>query len=155
MTPSLAPPTLWGGKRVVLRLHIFGFEGFGTASRRQAERGCPSTVWATVAPCAGPPHPQHPLRRRPPQATLLRHRPGSRTRRHTPWRWRPRSWMVLSSPPYEDGGECLLSMAHTLRWSPPLASHLSGTIIRGTLKTPNSQLVTPISIKLQRSDGCD
>jgi hypothetical protein len=32
---------------------------------------------------------------------------------------------------------------------------LSGTIIRGTLKTPNSQLVTPISIKLQRPDGCD
>jgi hypothetical protein len=32
---------------------------------------------------------------------------------------------------------------------------LSGTIIRGTLKTTNSQLVTPISIKLQRPDGCD
>jgi hypothetical protein len=32
---------------------------------------------------------------------------------------------------------------------------LSGTIIRGTLKTPNSQLVTPISTKLQRPDGCD
>ena len=32
---------------------------------------------------------------------------------------------------------------------------LSGTIIRGTLKTPNSQLVTLISIKLQRPDGCD
>jgi hypothetical protein len=32
---------------------------------------------------------------------------------------------------------------------------LSGTIIRGTLKTPNFQLVTPISIKLQRPDGCD
>jgi hypothetical protein len=32
---------------------------------------------------------------------------------------------------------------------------LSGTIIRGTLKTPNSQLVTPISIKLQRPDGCN
>jgi hypothetical protein len=32
---------------------------------------------------------------------------------------------------------------------------LSGTIIRGTLKTPNSQLVTPISMKLQRPDGCD
>jgi hypothetical protein len=30
-----------------------------------------------------------------------------------------------------------------------------GTIIRGTLKTPNSQLVTPISIKLLRPDGCD
>jgi hypothetical protein len=33
--------------------------------------------------------------------------------------------------------------------------HLSGTIIRGTLKTPNSQLVTPISIKLLRPVGCD
>jgi hypothetical protein len=33
--------------------------------------------------------------------------------------------------------------------------YLSGTIIRGTLKTPNSQLVTPISIKLQRPDGYD
>jgi hypothetical protein len=32
---------------------------------------------------------------------------------------------------------------------------LSGTIIRGTLKAPNSQLVTPISIKLQKPDGCD
>jgi hypothetical protein len=34
-------------------------------------------------------------------------------------------------------------------------STLSGTIIRGTLKAPNSQLVTPISIKLQRPDGHD
>jgi hypothetical protein len=34
-------------------------------------------------------------------------------------------------------------------------SIMSGTIIRGTLKTPNSQLVTPISIKLQRPDGYD
>jgi hypothetical protein len=32
---------------------------------------------------------------------------------------------------------------------------LSGTIIRVTLKAPNSQLVTPISTKLQRPDGCD
>jgi hypothetical protein len=32
---------------------------------------------------------------------------------------------------------------------------MSGTIIRGTLKAPNSQLVTPISIKLQRPEGCD
>jgi hypothetical protein len=32
---------------------------------------------------------------------------------------------------------------------------VSGTIIRGTLKVPNSQLVTPINIKLQRPDGCD
>jgi hypothetical protein len=37
-----------------------------------------------------------------------------------------------------------------------LASHhVSGTIIRGTFKTPKSQLVTPISTKLQRPDGCD
>jgi hypothetical protein len=35
------------------------------------------------------------------------------------------------------------------------STQLSGTIIRGTLKTPNSQLVTPISIKLQRPDGYD
>jgi hypothetical protein len=35
------------------------------------------------------------------------------------------------------------------------ALNVSGTIIRGTLKTPNSQLVTPISIKLQRPDGHD
>jgi hypothetical protein len=34
-------------------------------------------------------------------------------------------------------------------------NYVSGTIIRGTLKTPNSQLVTPISIKLLRPDGCD
>jgi hypothetical protein len=37
-------------------------------------------------------------------------------------------------------------------WQP---TPLSGTIIRGTLKTPKSQLVTPISTKLQRPDGCD
>jgi hypothetical protein len=33
--------------------------------------------------------------------------------------------------------------------------YVSGTIIRGTLKAPNSQLITPISTKLQRPDGCD
>jgi hypothetical protein len=33
--------------------------------------------------------------------------------------------------------------------------NLSGTIISGTLKAPNSQLVTPISIKLQRPDVRD
>jgi hypothetical protein len=36
-----------------------------------------------------------------------------------------------------------------------IATKPVGTIIRGTLKTPNSQLVTPISIKLQGPDGCD
>jgi hypothetical protein len=52
-------------------------------------RGCPSTVRATVAPCAGLPHPR----------LLPHHWPywGGRTRRRTP-RWlRRRSWMVLSS----------------------------------------------------------
>jgi hypothetical protein len=34
-------------------------------------------------------------------------------------------------------------------------SSMSGTIIRGTLKAPKSQLVTPISTKLQRPDGCN
>jgi hypothetical protein len=41
------PPTPWGGKRAVLRLHLFGFDGFGVASnaasRRQAGHGCPSS----------------------------------------------------------------------------------------------------------------
>jgi hypothetical protein len=40
-------------------------------------------------------------------------------------------------------------------FKPNLCPNMSGTIIRGTLKTPNSQLVTPISIKLQRPDGHD
>jgi hypothetical protein len=48
----------------VLRLHLFGFDGFGAtsnvASHRQAGRGCPSTARAMVAPCAGLPHPWHP-----------------------------------------------------------------------------------------------
>ena len=44
-----------------------------------------------------------------------------------------------------------LGLAFEINVSPKV----SGTIIRGTLKTPNSQLVTPISIKLQRPDGCD
>jgi hypothetical protein len=45
---------------------------------------------------------------------------------------------IMVQPPTQDGEQIL-----------------SGTIIRGTLKAPNSQLVTPISIKLQRPDGCD
>jgi hypothetical protein len=103
-----APPTPSGGKRAVLRLHLFGFDGFGAASnvasRCQAKRGCPSSARATVAPCTGLPHPQCLLRHWPPQATPLRRRPGGRTRRRTPWRWRPHAssslaWMVLSSPP--------------------------------------------------------
>jgi hypothetical protein len=56
-----APQLFGGGKRAMLRLHLFGFDGFGAASnaasRRQAGRGCPSTARATVAPCAGPLHP--------------------------------------------------------------------------------------------------
>jgi hypothetical protein len=36
-----------------------------------------------------------------------------------------------------------------------LSQKVSGTIIRGTHKAPNSQLVTPINIKLLRPDGCD
>jgi hypothetical protein len=42
-----------------------------------------------------------------------------------------------------------------MREAGPGGSSLSGTTIRGNLKAPNSQLVTPISIKLQRPDGCD
>jgi hypothetical protein len=45
------------------------------------------------------------------------------------------------------------SLSSPLEWG--RGRELSGTIIRGTLKTSNSQLVTPISIKLQRPDGHD
>jgi hypothetical protein len=51
-----------------------------------------------------------------------------------------------------------LGLAHrTVQWCTGQypVRQVSGTIIRGTLKTPNSQLVTPISIKLHRPDGCD
>jgi hypothetical protein len=40
-------------------------------------------------------------------------------------------------------------------WAWSCRAYLSGTIIRGTLKTPKSQLVTSISTKLQRPDGYD
>jgi hypothetical protein len=36
-----------------------------------------------------------------------------------------------------------------------IVDDLSGTIIRGTPKTRKSQLVTPISTKMQRPDGRD
>jgi hypothetical protein len=57
-------------------------------------------------------------------------------RGHVSFLW---SWFLVIQIPYINKG----------------GPKLSGTIIRGTLKTPNSQLVTPISIKLQRPDGCD
>jgi hypothetical protein len=51
---------------------------------------------------------------------------------------------------------CLIKKHHPKHVAASLApTMLSGTIIRGTLKTPNSQLVTPISIKLQRPDEYD
>jgi hypothetical protein len=55
------PQLFWGGKRAVLWLHLFGFDGFGAASKaashRRAGHGCPSTARATIAPCVGLPHP--------------------------------------------------------------------------------------------------
>jgi hypothetical protein len=77
-------------------------------------RGCPSIARATVAPCAGLPHP--------------RRRPRGCTRRRTLWGWRSRSWMVLSSLPWEDGREDHFARAEAAavagkppvqRWSPP------------------------------------
>ena len=49
------------------------------------------------------------------------------------------------------GDIAILPNPLTKPWFP--SSNVSGTIIRGTLKAPNSQLVTPISTKLQRPDG--
>jgi hypothetical protein len=51
------------------RVWPFGLDGFGAASNaascHQVGRSCPSIARATVTPCAGPPHPQRPLRLRP------------------------------------------------------------------------------------------
>jgi hypothetical protein len=73
----------------------------------------------------------------------------------------PKLWTI-----FFDGSLLKTGAGAGLLFISPLGKHLryvlhlhfpalSGTIIRGTLKTPNSQLVTPISIKLQRPDGCD
>jgi hypothetical protein len=48
-----------------------------------------------IAPCVGLPHPWRPPRRWSHCSDAAQ---GGRTRRRTSWRWRPRSWMVLSSP---------------------------------------------------------
>jgi hypothetical protein len=78
-----------------------------------------------------------------------------------------RAWktLVFSRPSWIDVWCGCLSVWSYSGWasfsacvlSPYISSDilLSGTIIRGTLKAPNSQLVTPISIKPQRPDGCD
>jgi hypothetical protein len=48
-------------RRQLPRVWLLGLDGFGVtsnaASRRQVGHGYPSTARATVAPCAGPPHP--------------------------------------------------------------------------------------------------
>jgi hypothetical protein len=79
-------------------------------------------------------------------ATLFRHRLRGCTRCRTPWRWRPRSWMVLSSLSQEDGGEDLSALVEAsvvagkppvqrcplssvLRWSPPLAGLLVAEVV--------------------------
>jgi hypothetical protein len=89
------------------------------------------TVRRSTAPVASP----------APPATLFRRRLRGCTRHRTPWRWRPRSWMVLSSPPQEDGGEDLSARAEASvvagkppvqRWPPPLtgAAHCRGGRLR-------------------------
>jgi hypothetical protein len=48
-------------RRQLPRVSLLGLDGFGAASsaasHHQARRGCPSIARATVAPCAGLPHP--------------------------------------------------------------------------------------------------
>jgi hypothetical protein len=83
-------------RRQLPRVWLLGLDGFGAASSRQTGRGCSSTARATVAPCAGLPHPWCSLRNRLHYSDAAL---GGCTRRRTPQRWRPRSWMVLSSPP--------------------------------------------------------
>jgi hypothetical protein len=61
----------------------------------------------------------------------------------------PVRWLGIASL------HCLSVTTVSTRYASTSSMYLSGTIIRGTLKAPNSQLVTPISIKLHRPDGCD
>jgi hypothetical protein len=64
-------------------------------------------------------------------------------------------WGSCSAPDAWARGKNMGAAAAALACVRARAGGLSGTIIRGTLKTPNSQLVIPISIKLQRPDGYD
>jgi hypothetical protein len=59
---------------------------------------------------------------------------------------------TIKKPLYNENNQETLKCKYTI---PSFKINMSGTIISGTLKTPNSQLVTPISIKLQRPHGCD
>jgi hypothetical protein len=108
--PPALPPTAWPG------------------------HGCPSTAWATVVPCVGLPHPRRLPHRRPYCSDVARGVVQDVVRRGG---WRPCSWIVLSSLPWEDGSEDLFARAKAavvagklpvrrwplssvLRWSPPL-----------------------------------
>jgi hypothetical protein len=88
-------------------------------------RDCPSTARETVAPCAGPPHPRRLPRHQPHCSDVARGVVQDVVRRGG---WRPRSWMVLSSLPWEDRSEDLFARAEAAavagkppvqRWSPP------------------------------------
>jgi hypothetical protein len=105
----------------MLRLHLFGFDGFGAASNaashHQAGRGCPSTARATVAPCAGPPHPWRPLRRRPHCSNTARGVVQDVVRRGGGGR-------VLGwSCPHPHRRTGARTSSHALRWPPSSASH--------------------------------
>jgi hypothetical protein len=104
------PPILWGGKRAMFWLHLFGFDGFGAASnaasRRQAGRGCSSTARVTVASCTGP-HCSD-AARGVVQDVVCRGG-GSRVL----------GWYC----PHHCRRTGARTSSHTLRWSPPPASH--------------------------------
>jgi hypothetical protein len=122
--PRLHPTRLQlfgGGKRAVLRLHLFGFDGFGAASnadsRRQAGHGCPSTIRATVAPCVGPLHPWRPLCHRPHCSDAARGVVQDVVRRGGGGR--VLGWSC-AHPRRRTGARTSL---HALRWPPSPASH--------------------------------
>jgi hypothetical protein len=115
------PQFFGGGKRAVLRLHLFGFDGFGAAfnaaSCRQAGRGCLSTARATVVSCVGPPHPWRPLRRRPHCSDTARGVVQDAVRRGGGGR--VLGWSC-SHPRRRTGAR---TSSHALRWSSPPAIH--------------------------------
>jgi hypothetical protein len=123
--PPALPPAAWSG-------HV-----------------CLSTARATVAPCAGLPHPRLLPRRWPHCSAAIRGVVQDVVCRGG---WQPRSWMVLSSLPWGDGSEDLFTRAEAtaiagkplvrrwplssvLRWSPPLVRLPTAEVVASASET--------------------
>jgi hypothetical protein len=115
----LLPPAFGEGCSPALRRRRTSATRDRPAAGAVSCRVSSSLAWMALVPPPAPPpaakrgtavRPPHERRSRRAQVccirgvpytagALLRRRPGGRTRRRTPRRWRSHSWMVLSSPP--------------------------------------------------------